>query len=262
MSFLPQIDVYRTVAKNSVTEVLNGFNCTIFAYGQTGTGKTFTMEGERTPENVTWEDVSNRQLLNSHILWHFTLFWNYVVPYLQLAMIINCIQNIQYLLSNLNPLSCLLATVINSISLFVYDICNGQLTHCRILLLELFLGVSPTCLMSFVCKTWNLVWECLSSSSTMRSYLTSSQPMMTFPNLGEIYPQNQISRLLLIYNRFCTGYVQIAVFCLLKSSMQKLEIMRNYLHVQMWYFSNLFRKRIKKFQSNCTWIHIWHYKKE
>ncbi len=28
-----------------VQEVLDGFNCTIFAYGQTGTGKTFTMEG-------------------------------------------------------------------------------------------------------------------------------------------------------------------------------------------------------------------------
>lgn len=28
-----------------VEEVMDGFNCTIFAYGQTGTGKTFTMEG-------------------------------------------------------------------------------------------------------------------------------------------------------------------------------------------------------------------------
>jgi kinesin family member 11 len=28
-----------------VDEVLDGFNCTIFAYGQTGTGKTYTMEG-------------------------------------------------------------------------------------------------------------------------------------------------------------------------------------------------------------------------
>lgn len=27
-----------------VEEVLEGFNCTIFAYGQTGTGKTYTME--------------------------------------------------------------------------------------------------------------------------------------------------------------------------------------------------------------------------
>eukprot|EP00918_Siedleckia_nematoides_P089136 GHVU01195989.1.p1 GENE.GHVU01195989.1~~GHVU01195989.1.p1 ORF type:complete len:299 (-),score=28.26 GHVU01195989.1:327-1223(-) len=29
-----------------VDEVLQGFNCTIFAYGQTGTGKTYTMEGD------------------------------------------------------------------------------------------------------------------------------------------------------------------------------------------------------------------------
>ena len=28
--------------------VLEGYNGTIFAYGQTGTGKTFTMEGVRT----------------------------------------------------------------------------------------------------------------------------------------------------------------------------------------------------------------------
>ncbi|KAJ9521899.1 hypothetical protein QJQ45_024772 [Haematococcus lacustris] len=28
-----------------VNEVMDGFNCTIFAYGQTGTGKTYTMEG-------------------------------------------------------------------------------------------------------------------------------------------------------------------------------------------------------------------------
>ncbi|GAX73013.1 hypothetical protein CEUSTIGMA_g465.t1 [Chlamydomonas eustigma] len=28
-----------------VSEVMDGFNCTIFAYGQTGTGKTYTMEG-------------------------------------------------------------------------------------------------------------------------------------------------------------------------------------------------------------------------
>ena len=40
-------------------EVLLGYNCTVFAYGQTGTGKTFTMEGERgSDETLTWENVS------------------------------------------------------------------------------------------------------------------------------------------------------------------------------------------------------------
>lgn len=51
-----QIDVYKAVAKNSVEEVLSGFNCTIFAYGQTGTGKTFTMEGEHTNEIMSWDE--------------------------------------------------------------------------------------------------------------------------------------------------------------------------------------------------------------
>lgn len=36
-----------------VEEVLEGFNCTIFAYGQTGTGKTFTMEGGERSSNDT-----------------------------------------------------------------------------------------------------------------------------------------------------------------------------------------------------------------
>ncbi|GFS11591.1 kinesin-like KIF11 [Elysia marginata] len=52
-----QIDVYKAVVKPVVEEVLTGYNCTIFAYGQTGTGKTFTMEGERSPDpSTTWEN--------------------------------------------------------------------------------------------------------------------------------------------------------------------------------------------------------------
>lgn len=30
--------------------MLEGFSCTVFAYGQTGTGKTWTMEGSLTEE--------------------------------------------------------------------------------------------------------------------------------------------------------------------------------------------------------------------
>ncbi|CAL9127939.1 unnamed protein product [Musa acuminata var. zebrina] len=33
-----------------VNDVLEGFNCTVFAYGQTGTGKTYTMEGSTKPK--------------------------------------------------------------------------------------------------------------------------------------------------------------------------------------------------------------------
>lgn len=40
-----QNDVYQQVLEPIVEDTLLGFNCTVFAYGQTGTGKTFTMEG-------------------------------------------------------------------------------------------------------------------------------------------------------------------------------------------------------------------------
>lgn len=42
-----------------IKEVLDGYNCTVFAYGQTGTGKTFTMEGERLngQSSTSWNKV-------------------------------------------------------------------------------------------------------------------------------------------------------------------------------------------------------------
>ena len=42
-----QVQVYDTAARSTVDDVVAGFNGTIFAYGQTGAGKTFTMMGER-----------------------------------------------------------------------------------------------------------------------------------------------------------------------------------------------------------------------
>ncbi len=44
-----QAKLYRMAIKPIVEEVLEGFNCTIFAYGQTGTGKTYTMEVSHEP---------------------------------------------------------------------------------------------------------------------------------------------------------------------------------------------------------------------
>lgn len=40
-----QKDLYDSAIWPIVFEILEGYNCTIFAYGQTGTGKTYTMEG-------------------------------------------------------------------------------------------------------------------------------------------------------------------------------------------------------------------------
>jgi kinesin family member 3B len=47
-----QIDLYEEMFRPLVDFVLEGFNGTIFAYGQTGTGKTFTMEGIRTDKDL------------------------------------------------------------------------------------------------------------------------------------------------------------------------------------------------------------------
>ncbi len=44
--------MYEETFRSLVDSVLNGFNGTIFAYGQTGTGKTFTMEGVRSNKEL------------------------------------------------------------------------------------------------------------------------------------------------------------------------------------------------------------------
>ncbi|XP_072385593.1 kinesin-like protein KIF3A [Diabrotica undecimpunctata] len=46
-----QIDLYRHVSVPIVEQVLKGYNGTIFAYGQSGTGKTYTMVGDITDNN-------------------------------------------------------------------------------------------------------------------------------------------------------------------------------------------------------------------
>ncbi|CAL5200221.1 unnamed protein product [Lathyrus oleraceus] len=46
-----QKELYDQAVSPIVYEVLEGYNCTIFAYGQTGTGKTYTMEGGAIKKN-------------------------------------------------------------------------------------------------------------------------------------------------------------------------------------------------------------------
>lgn len=47
-----QMEIYRRVALPVVDKVLNGYNGTIFAYGQTGTGKTYTMSGHQKNDDL------------------------------------------------------------------------------------------------------------------------------------------------------------------------------------------------------------------
>lgn len=47
-----QEELYTRSAQQVVLSILQGYNAAIIAYGQTGTGKTYTMEGELTGEAV------------------------------------------------------------------------------------------------------------------------------------------------------------------------------------------------------------------
>lgn len=51
-----QINVYRSVVEPLVDQVIEGYNCTVFAYGQTGTGKTYTMVGHRSEIDLSWDE--------------------------------------------------------------------------------------------------------------------------------------------------------------------------------------------------------------
>lgn len=71
-----QSEVYQSVVAPLIEEVLAGYNCTVFAYGQTGTGKTHTMVGDEIPTMVSsWEDVRTYIIFNIHLkkIIHFFL---------------------------------------------------------------------------------------------------------------------------------------------------------------------------------------------
>merc|ERR1712212_561660 len=62
-----QKDLYEETFSELVESVLNGYNGTIFAYGQTGTGKTFTMEGVRDDQSQRGVIPNSFDHIFSHI---------------------------------------------------------------------------------------------------------------------------------------------------------------------------------------------------
>ncbi|AMD22637.1 HHL133Wp [Eremothecium sinecaudum] len=54
-----QETVFEKVAKSYLYEMIRGYNCTLFAYGQTGTGKTYTMSGDIEVMGASSEDPNH-----------------------------------------------------------------------------------------------------------------------------------------------------------------------------------------------------------
>ncbi|KAL5099072.1 hypothetical protein RYX36_003399, partial [Vicia faba] len=71
-----------------VYEVLEGYNCTIFAYGQTRTGNTYTMERgaikkileKGSAKRRTTETLLNKQSSRSHSIFSITIYINKCTP--------------------------------------------------------------------------------------------------------------------------------------------------------------------------------------
>merc|ERR1719491_1213267 len=57
------LDLYTDTVKDSVRAFMEGYHTSVFAYGQTATGKTFTMTGNTKPNNKQLQD--NHQDNNS-----------------------------------------------------------------------------------------------------------------------------------------------------------------------------------------------------
>lgn len=54
------------MAEPAVAEIISGYNCTIFAYGQTGTGKTYTMAGgseTNVTEATSWKEEKHAGII-------------------------------------------------------------------------------------------------------------------------------------------------------------------------------------------------------
>ena len=49
---ISQEDIFKKIGQNLIENFLNGYNCSIFAYGQTGAGKTYTMMGDLLKEEL------------------------------------------------------------------------------------------------------------------------------------------------------------------------------------------------------------------
>ena len=77
-----QAEVYRCTTSNLVKQVINGYNATVYAYGATGTGKTYTMVGGGDNWGIMIRSISDLfKIINNEKEKHYVIKISYVEIY-------------------------------------------------------------------------------------------------------------------------------------------------------------------------------------
>lgn len=93
-----QVDIFENTTKGVIEGVMNGFNCTVFAYGATGAGKTHTMLGSQNNPGVMYRTMKElfKRMDDAKEEKEFTVAFSYLEVYNE---------QIRDLLSNEGPLA-------------------------------------------------------------------------------------------------------------------------------------------------------------
>ncbi|XP_014854313.1 PREDICTED: kinesin-like protein KIF18A isoform X1 [Poecilia mexicana] len=93
-----QLDIFENTTKGVLDGVMNGFNCTVFAYGATGAGKTHTMLGSQNDPGVMYRTMKElfKRMDDAKEEKEFTLAFSYLEVYNE---------QIRDLLANVGPLA-------------------------------------------------------------------------------------------------------------------------------------------------------------
>ncbi len=84
-----QSDVYQAAVQPVVEDVLNGYNGTIMAYGQTGAGKTYTLSSIQ-PEAIGMIPRAAAEIfahISTDVLNEYTVFMSYIQIYMEIIQV-------------------------------------------------------------------------------------------------------------------------------------------------------------------------------
>ncbi len=87
-----QSDVYQAAVQPVVEDVLNGYNGTIMAYGQTGAGKTYTLSSIQ-PEAIGMIPRAAAEIfahISTDVVNEYTVFMSYIQIYMEMIQVEPC----------------------------------------------------------------------------------------------------------------------------------------------------------------------------